>query len=841
MNKIFRYFLALTLFSIQTLYAFPLSLNGDWYIKQGLHFNYSHSPETWEKRNDFPIAIDFSEDPNFPNHIEVSFYHELNLTEEMVQLQEESLSIFFPYITNVFKIYLNGQMIFESGRLENGKITLNGSKSNFTVKLPLSLLKTGKNEIYIQTTSHKLEEISLYGGSDFVLDKVSENEKRKSERLALMLLFVYGYVGVYHLLLFFKRPIEKYNLYFGGFAFLTSIYSFTRSNAIQEIFFDPLVVIRIEYPVLFFTSAFSILFFEEFLGKKTTIFSKIFIGLITIFSIGVLFFDRPVGWVILKIWQYVMLGVIFYFVYLMIKAFRSDDKDARRVVIGFIVMVSSIFLDLVGAARIIPGFINFGLGKFGFMAFVIGIAFVLANKFLRVHNEVEELNETLELKVLERTEQLQKTLSEVQNLKLQQDGDYFLTSLLIRPLMVNQVRSKSVTIDFFIKQKKTFEFKNKIYEIGGDICIANQIRLRGKDYTIFINGDAMGKSIQGAGGALVLGVVFRAVITRTQMNTQNDILPEMWLKNCFIELQNVFVSFDGSMLISVVMGLIEEKTGMMYFINAEHPWSVLYRDGKASFLEEEIVTRKIGILGLDGQLMVKTFHLQQGDMVIIGSDGRDDLLLGYDESGQRIINENEEKFLRNVELGKGDIKAITDSVLKSGELTDDYTLLKIGYKTGKDFEELIIPENYYTFASKASEAYEKGDQTSFLENAFEAIDSYPNDKELLGQIIDTLYEKRDYTKASKYIELYLDIFPEENKYLLIGSFCAKMIGHTKTGIELGEALRLREPNNVKNLLNLADIYHSIGNKIRSNKIAQEALENDPSNEKALEIQKKSLA
>ncbi len=523
----------------------------------------------------------------------------------------------------------------------------------------------------------------------------------------------------------------------------------------------------------------------------------------------------------------------------MIVAFKSDDKDARRVVIGFIVLVISILADLIGAMRLIPNFTNMGIAKYGFMAFVVGIAFVLANKFVRVHKEVEELNEKLEQKVIERTEQLQKTLSEVRSLKLQQDGDYFLTSLLIRPLMVNQVKSRNVKIDFFIKQKKTFEFKGRIYEIGGDICIANQINLRGKNYVIFINGDAMGKSIQGAGGALVLGVVFRSVIARTQMSTLNDILPEMWLKSCFIELQNVFVSFDGSMLISVVMGLIEENTGMMYYINAEHPFCVLYRDEKASFLEEETVTRKIGILGLDGQLIIKTFHLQTGDVVIIGSDGRDDILVGYDENGQRIINENEARFLRHVENGKGDLKAITESVINSGELTDDYTLLRIAYKHGLEFQTKTIPETYYSFLSKAYQALDKGEIEEFLQNAQEAISIFNADKDLLQKVINYYYKTKNFSKALEYLEIYIEQFPEDSKYILMASVCAKRCNKMKRAMELGEALRLREPRNLKNLLNLSDVYYITGNLNRANKIAKEAILFDPNNEKAMKLIKKT--
>ena len=50
--------------------------------------------------------------------------------------------------------------------------------------------------------------------------------------------------------------------------------------------------------------------------------------------------------------------------------------------------------------------------------------------------------------------ELQNTLGQVQKLKLQQDGDYFLTTLLIHPLIVNEATGSKIKIDFLIRQKK---------------------------------------------------------------------------------------------------------------------------------------------------------------------------------------------------------------------------------------------------------------------------------------------------------------------------------------------------------------------------------------------------
>ena len=78
--------------------------------------------------------------------------------------------------------------------------------------------------------------------------------------------------------------------------------------------------------------------------------------------------------------------------------------------------------------------------------------------------------------------------------------------------------------------------------------------MKGKPHTVFLNADAMGKSMQGAGGILVLGSVFHSVIERTKLSPKEaDVFPEHWLNYTFVELHRVFEVFDGSMLISLVM------------------------------------------------------------------------------------------------------------------------------------------------------------------------------------------------------------------------------------------------------------------------------------------------
>lgn len=108
------------------------------------------------------------------------------------------------------------------------------------------------------------------------------------------------------------------------------------------------------------------------------------------------------------------------------------------------------------------------------------------------------------------------------------------------------------------------------------------------------------------------------------------------LRILFIELHKVFESFQGSMLVSIVMGLIDNRTGLMYFINAEHPVSIIYRDGKASFIDEDFIFRKLGTEIAQSYIYVKIFQMKDGDIVINGSDGRDDIILLDEKQARKI-------------------------------------------------------------------------------------------------------------------------------------------------------------------------------------------------------------
>ncbi len=460
----------------------------------------------------------------------------------------------------------------------------------------------------------------------------------------------------------------------------------------------------------------------------------------------------------------------------------------------------------------------------------------LARTFNQMTEQIQDFTQNLELKVKQRTEELNRTLEEVRALKIAQDGDYYLTSLLLTPLQPNNNFCSNIKTEVFMEQKKKFSFRKWNSQIGGDICITDTINLNGREYAVFVNGDAMGKSIQGAGGALVLGVVFNAGLMRSRVEKYQNIFPEIWLRERFLDLHNVFLSFDGSMYISVCMGIIDNQSGTMYYINAEHPWTVLYRDGKATFLEEELALRKLGTPGQEDKFHIRMFPLMQGDIVITGSDGRDDLMIPNEE-GIEMMNEDETEFLRRVEEGEGNLKKIVEAIMRRGKVTDDISLIRISFKEDipEESQENLPPPEIQHAIEETSTLLDKGKVEEAYKKVQQSLDEnkkFPDMLKLLGKLY---YQMGDYLQAIECFEQYLDINPSDNEYLYALSNTYRVFGKLNQAADVGERLYLREPKNILNLLNLAFIYQELKIFGRATMMVEKVLAIDPENLQAKKL------
>ena len=401
--------------------------------------------------------------------------------------------------------------------------------------------------------------------------------------------------------------------------------------------------------------------------------------------------------------------------------------------------------------------------------------------------QIKDYNEKLEEKVAIRTSELSATLDKVQLLKNQQDGDYFLTTLLMNPLMQNRSRSRFIKIEFLMKQKKQFSFRNKNHHLGGDICISGDLTLSGKKYTMYFNGDAMGKSMQGAGGALVMGSMLNSILARSVTDRKmRNTTPVQWLTDSFFEIQKVMEAFDGSMLVSGIFGLAENEKGKIYYINAEHPFSILYRDGTTAFIEQNISAHKFGMM--ENTPAILSFQMRNNDVIFCGSDGKDDVKY-FDEEDPEKINEDEFRIFSIITEASGQLNEILRILESKGNLTDDISILKLTFSSEDDMGwskkiisdlvrksaalmrekkyqeayDLVCNENFddlslvYCKASILMKLGRMKDAASAVLLSSDEIQSHNKILTLMGKIY---YEMGEYSIARKYLEILLGRDPK---------------------------------------------------------------------------------
>ncbi len=500
----------------------------------------------------------------------------------------------------------------------------------------------------------------------------------KKDLARICLGFLFSFAAVFALILYLRNRSEKLLGAFGFFALPCGIYVISnRTVELQHLLLDaPVFWMYLEHISLGLSPfTFGAFMWQALPSSKTVRWITVTLGAYLILATFLNFFGVPLYSLLYPFFYLTLLSSMGISAVIAIQAFHKN-REARIILLGLTSLMVCAIYDMLGALGLI--FWPFQIVTWGFLAFLVSLGSILYLRYTATHRQLQEYSHGLEEKVQERTASLDRTLREVRKLKEKQDGDYFLISLLMHPLRPQDLQSGSVRVAMELQQKKSFEYRGRKASIGGDVCLARDIELQGKQYVAFVNGDAMGKSMQGAGGAVVLGTTFGSAVERTKLSSADgNRRPETWLRESFREMNRVFLSFEGSMMTTMLLGLIEEKTGKVYYINCEHPFVALFSNGEASF-PEQILTTKLGLARPESEAEVNQLDLKPGEALCMGSDGKDDLLF-TENDGTESRNADEGLFLRLVAESRGNPEAMQQAIEELGEVTDDLSLLTVYY------------------------------------------------------------------------------------------------------------------------------------------------------------------
>lgn len=509
-------------------------------------------------------------------------------------------------------------------------------------------------------------------------------------------------LSIFFLVFSLVRKLDFFLLNISLFLLSTGVWLFN-TNPVSQ-FFLPITTLRLkfEYFCLYVAPIFIILFFENtlktFLVKRFK-FTRYMLGIFVVLSFTLDFFEIFPLWKTLFPFNLILISLSILYIFVIIHGILLREWEAKILGSGLIFLVMFAIHDSLQVLGFFPQghplLMQWGLlSLFVAMSAVVGYKIYLLNwhlvyqakelehknKILRLINEEkEELNKSLEIKVIERTQDLYQKIEDLHKLKIQQDADYYLTCILLKPLIRETKEFPNLTIQTYVKQYKTFEFRSKIWQLGGDIIITENLKFRDEKILFFFAGDAMGKSMQGAGGAIVAGTIINHVLNRNK-KLEMVYSPQEALILLYEELSSIFLTFEGYMILTACFGFIQ-KNGTIFWINASQPKSVLYSE-RAYYIQEEKFSYEFGSTSTNPVAFVNELKLKEGDKFITGSDGKDDIEIK--KEGKLILNQNENLFLEIVQNHAGEFSRIVQFYESEVNLIDDISILCITYNENQN-------------------------------------------------------------------------------------------------------------------------------------------------------------
>lgn len=327
------------------------------------------------------------------------------------------LSVLLGTINPADETYFNGHFIGRGGIIPYGEKEFFSEWNRFRkYDIPSEFIKKKNNVILIKMFVYHegLVDGLRFVGPREMAERRYAIERFMREDVNALIAFVMIIIGLYHVLIFIKRPKDRENLYYALVSIFFAIYQtnfyatstpFHLQHHLSYLTFQKIIFISL-YLAAFSFVLFTNAFLKISLPRVVMYFVAGFFTVASIMVVVIRDYGFFVGYAKLLNAAVVLPTLVYCFLVIAVKAIRKDEL-ARITLFGLIPFAFAVLFDIVVHNIMLKiGYIY--LSGLGFPSFLISIMFILANRFVEYHNEVEELNVTLDKKVIERTRELQE-------------------------------------------------------------------------------------------------------------------------------------------------------------------------------------------------------------------------------------------------------------------------------------------------------------------------------------------------------------------------------------------------------------------------------------------------
>jgi class 3 adenylate cyclase len=324
-----------------------------------------------------------------------------------------------------YKLWVNGELVAENGNVS----------SNPEISLPqyLPMVKPFKRrsneiEIIVQVSNYFHYKAGFW--ESISIGKYERLISKRNNYLFYDLFFIGSLMilFVYHLFIFLLRPKENAALWFGLTCFFIALRVLLINEYLFYIIFPHFSLnfgLRLEYLSILTLIPYCFAIFLIFLlghWNKSKLAVKILTVVFSVETIIILFSPTIFYTSLLIYFQLVVLATASYGFYLSIIFLKSKKSSSVIFFISFIALFASMVNDFLYSDLIIN---TFYLAPYMFIFFLLVQAYILASNISNNYSEIEKLslaiqnaNQTLEQKVIQRTQDLEEEKEKANDLLL---------------------------------------------------------------------------------------------------------------------------------------------------------------------------------------------------------------------------------------------------------------------------------------------------------------------------------------------------------------------------------------------------------------------------------------
>lgn len=362
------------------------------------------------------------------------------------------LSLKLPIIVSAYRLYINGTLCAKAGVVGNESGASVPQYHTHVIRVPERTSSEIDIAIHVSNFHHRKG-----GLRNPILLGLDQDIHRKRE----MNLFLYSFpsgafliIGLYHFGLYFYRRKDRSALWFGLYSILMSVNSLLNAEYYFHHLFPEIpyeVGRKLEY-ITQYLSIPAIVLFVEILYPigKWKLLSRFIKGFAYLLSMFVLIFPARIFTHSLQVMEPVILAANLYCIYILTKAIYKKKEGAIIYLLSFLIFTAICVNDILHSNQIV--YTGYYL-PLGMVIFIFSQTFLLSRRFTQAFFQVEELTANLEKKIIERTDQLEKS-----NIQITRERDE--TDALSK-----LIKSLNENLDIKLIMKKVHEYIRTNYNI----------------------------------------------------------------------------------------------------------------------------------------------------------------------------------------------------------------------------------------------------------------------------------------------------------------------------------------------------------------------------------------